>query len=238
MAVYATTDLHGRKDLFFKMKEVLKEGDTVFFLGDAGDRGPDGWELIKLIYEDEQFVYLKGNHEDMLVESMKMFQKKPGHRSRAFQLLCNNGGEKTFQDWQRDGCDYAWIEKLDELPLHTEYTNKDGKIILMSHAGYTAWWDKENPTKITIPDEFELIWNRDHFYDDWDIEHFPNHIVAHGHTPILHLASRILDKSENIPHGAYWYDNNHKVDLDNLSAFSDVACLLNLDTLQEIIVEA
>ena len=238
MAFYATTDLHGRKDLYLKMKAMLKEDDVVFFCGDAGDRGPDGWDLIKTIYEDEQFVYIKGNHEDMLVNAMIAYQRKPGSTSRAFKLLCDNGGEKTFQDWQRDGCDYDWIDKLESLPCHKEYTNKDGTLILMSHAGYTPWYDEENPEKITVPDEFEMIWNRDHFYEDWDNEHFPHHIVVHGHTPIPHLANRLLDKREDLSHGAYWYDGSHKVCLDNFSAFSDVACLLNLDTFEEIIVEA
>ena len=58
MSIYATTDLHGRKDLYLKIKEILQPDDKVFFLGDANDRGWDGWELIKLIYNDPQFIYL------------------------------------------------------------------------------------------------------------------------------------------------------------------------------------
>lgn len=236
MAVYATTDLHGRKDLFLKIKDIVKDGDTVFFLGDAGDRGPDGWELIKLIYNDPQFIYIKGNHEDMLVNAIKRYREKPDRWSRALQLLCDNGGEKTFQDWQRDGCDYEWIDKLNNLDVHAEYKNKDDKMILMSHAGYTPWWDLEHPDKITTPDKFELIWDRDHLYDDWDEEHFDHHIIIHGHTPIPYIADR-LDKRKGIVPGAYWYENNRKCCLDNLSAYSGIACLLNLDTLEESIIE-
>ena len=71
MAVYACSDLHGRLDLYKQIKAFLNPEDTVYFLGDAGDRGPDSWELIKTIYSDDQFVYLMGNHEEMLVEAMK-----------------------------------------------------------------------------------------------------------------------------------------------------------------------
>lgn len=40
MAVYALSDLHGYLDLYKQIKEFLKPEDKVYFLGDAGDRGP------------------------------------------------------------------------------------------------------------------------------------------------------------------------------------------------------
>ena len=70
MATYAISDLHGRMDLFRQVKEFLQPEDVVYVLGDCGDRGPAGWELIKTVYEDPQFIYLMGNHEDMLVNAM------------------------------------------------------------------------------------------------------------------------------------------------------------------------
>jgi hypothetical protein len=237
MAVYATTDLHGRKDLYLKIKEMLRPDDQVFFLGDAGDRGPDGWALIKMIYEDPQFVYLKGNHEDMLVDAIRAYMKNPDYPSKEYKLLKQNGGQCTFESWWKDGADGEWADKLDKLPVHLEYTNKDGKLILMSHAGYTPWTDPDDATKIIIPDEFELVWNRDHFYDNWNEECSQNCIIVHGHTTIPSLAKRLCDKREELKHGAYWYENDRKVCLDNWSAFSDVVCLLNLDTFEEIIVE-
>ena len=237
MSVYACTDLHGRKDLYTKIKEILQPEDKVFYLGDAGDRGPDGWELIKTIYEDDQFEYIKGNHEDMLIASMWAYQRNPEVESRAFLLLKRNGGEYTFQDWWKDGANMDWASRLDELPVHAEYINKDGIVVLMSHAGYTPWLDEENPDKITIPDEFELIWNRDHIYEDWNEEWFKNCVVVHGHTPIPHLMDRLNDKNPDIVVGAYWYENNKKVCIDNLSAFSGIACLLNLDTFEETIIK-
>lgn len=88
-----------------------------------------------------------------------------------------------------------------------------------------------------LPNEFELLWNRDHFLDEIDECWAENCIVVHGHTPIPHLANYICDPNKNLQHGAYWYDDKRKVCLDNLSAYTDVACLLNLDTFEEIIVE-
>ena len=39
---YVTTDLHGNGLLWRKIKEKLNIDDTLYFLGDAIDRGPDG----------------------------------------------------------------------------------------------------------------------------------------------------------------------------------------------------
>jgi calcineurin-like phosphoesterase family protein len=57
MATYVFSDLHGRKDLWLKAnKEVLGPNDTIYFLGDAADRGPDGWEMIKTLLDDERVI--------------------------------------------------------------------------------------------------------------------------------------------------------------------------------------
>ena len=236
MAIYATTDLHGQLDLYNKMKAILKPKDKVYFLGDAGDRGPDGWKLIKTIYADPQFIYIKGNHEDMLVNAIREYKKNPECKSKAYKLLKDNGGEKTFRDWWLDGEDARWAHALEDLPMHMEYQNKDGKYVLMSHAGYTPWGTPGNDRAILIPGGFDLIWNRDHFYDTWNDECLQNCIVVHGHTSIPSLANRLGDKPQNAKFGAYWYDSGHKVCIDNLSAGSGVACLLNLDTFEAIVV--
>ena len=58
MSMYACSDLHGMKELYLKIKDFLKPEDKVFFLGDAGDSGPQSWELIKLIFQDDPFTYI------------------------------------------------------------------------------------------------------------------------------------------------------------------------------------
>ena len=67
---FACSDLHGMLPFFEQICEMLESDDIVYFLGDAGDRGPEPWETIKRIAEHPQFIYLKGNHEDMLVRAL------------------------------------------------------------------------------------------------------------------------------------------------------------------------
>lgn len=239
MARYALSDLHGRLDLFLKIKEFLQPDDIVYFLGDAGDRGFNGWEIIKQIYENPQFIYLKGNHEDMLVKAIRAYRENAEIPSMAYIHLYQNGGAYTFEDWWKDGADKTWANKLDQLPLHAEFVNNNGQLILLSHAGYTPWsYINEPSTLASLPSQKELLWDRDHLYDDWSEEEcVKNSIVVHGHTTLPSLFKRLSIK-EPVPVGAYWYFNNHKVDIDNYSAGTGKACLLNLDTLEAIVIEA
>ena len=82
MATYACSDLHGMMPLYKQIKNFLSPNDKVYYLGDAGDRGPNSWELIKTILADDQFVYIKGNHEDMLVKAMYDYVKYDGYCRR------------------------------------------------------------------------------------------------------------------------------------------------------------
>lgn len=108
----------------------------------------------------------------------------------------------------------------------------------MSHAGYTPWSDPDDPNTVLIPSEFELLWDREHFFDEEYDEWVQNCLVLHGHTAIPHLAQDLCDPNEDLRHGAYWYDGRRKCCIDNLSAYTDIACLLNLDTFEEILFAA
>ena len=92
MSVYAVSDLHGMFNLYKQIKNFLKPEDKVYCLGDCGDRGPAPWETIHAIASDSQFIYIKGNHEDMLVKAIDEYAKYESY-GRAFDLLAANGEE-------------------------------------------------------------------------------------------------------------------------------------------------
>jgi calcineurin-like phosphoesterase family protein len=120
MATYACSDLHGCLDLYKKIKDFIKPEDKVFFLGDAGDRGLYPWETIKAILNDQQFIFIKGNHEDMLVDALgKGYGKQ-------YSLLRANGGRLTFKEcmWEEDWREYK--KRIDNLPTIQYYMNEKG----------------------------------------------------------------------------------------------------------------
>lgn len=229
MAVYACADLHGRYDLYEKIKAFIKPDDTVFFLGDAGDRGPQSWETIKAIYNDPQFIYLKGNHEDMLVKAGEEYiGLRDGSMNR--RNLERNGGRDTFDDMIKEPNFTSWINYIRNLSkidvYHSEALNLE---FVMTHAGFTPGTG-----------DMDFLWNRDHFFDNWPTwnEDFNNVIIIHGHTPIGLMNEVVLDAygyKEDEP-GAFWYCDNHKVNLDVGAVWNDYTVLLNLDTLDEEII--
>ena len=139
MSVYACADLHGRGDLWDKIKNFLKPEDTLYFLGDAADRGPDGWKIIKEMLVDPRVVYIKGNHEDLLVKAIYSLHELDGNTfTCAFQNWELNGGRTTYNNILKDKETNIIdiIEQLDKLPLAKEYYSKNYKFFL-SHAGCT-----------------------------------------------------------------------------------------------------
>ena len=229
MAKYAVSDLHGRYDLFQQIKDFIQPEDTVYVLGDCGDRGKDGWQIIKEVYENPQFIYLKGNHEDMLVEAMR------GHdRSLCFY----NGGKSTYEAWKyKDGGSMAWAKRLADLPLEATYINQNGERVVMCHAGYTPHCGQFNWGE-------DLLWSRDHFNAMWDMD-FVDTIIVHGHTPIPYLDEYLYQapSEKEVEPGAFWYcpddkGRPHKVDIDCGAVFTGHTVLLNLDTWDEEIFMA
>ncbi|MBR2506779.1 MAG: hypothetical protein IKB70_07680 [Bacilli bacterium] len=234
IAVYACADLHGRYDLYEKIKAFIKPDDAVFFLGDAGDRGPQSWETIKAICNDPQFIYLKGNHEDMLVKAGEEYiGLRDGSVNR--RDLERNGGRDTFNDMIKEPNFTSWINYIRNLPKIDVYCSEVLNLeFVLTHAGFTPGIGLENRGEV------DFLWNRDHFYDNWPTwnENFNNVIIVHGHTPIGLMDEIVLEAygyKEDEP-GAFWYCGNHKVNLDVGAVWNDYTVLLNLDTLDEEII--
>ena len=119
---YTFSDIHGNLKLFNKLLDFLKPDDKIFFLGDANDRKPEGYEIIKKIARDSRFIYLKGNHEDMLYKAgIDYFQDD--YTGKNYHLLVQNGGYDTFNDLIVDPYGQHWCNYLKRLPTHAEYVN-------------------------------------------------------------------------------------------------------------------
>jgi serine/threonine protein phosphatase 1 len=80
MATIAVGDIHGNlaalTDILDQIRPAAGSGDTVVFLGDYIDRGPDSKACIEAILRlkresQAEVVCLMGNHEDWLLETMR-----------------------------------------------------------------------------------------------------------------------------------------------------------------------
>lgn len=84
MATIAIGDVHGNSaaldDLLAQLRRVVREGDTVVFLGDYIDRGPNSKECVDAILAFQQdvtaeVVCLCGNHEDWLLRTLRDYSR-------------------------------------------------------------------------------------------------------------------------------------------------------------------
>lgn len=215
MRTLVFSDLHGQYGLWKQIKNFIKPDDKVFCLGDCADRGSDGWRIIKEVLDTPNITYLRGNHEQFIIDE-------------DFWLWRYNGGDSTIEAAEQD-TDENWERvkaKLAKTPLIAEYTNKKGHEITLCHAGF-------DPELIKYQDDEDLIWDRKHLGYEWP-KGWDNLIVVHGHTPIPYIKDyvRLEDKSPE-PDKAFWYCDWHKCCIDMLSFKSKKAILLDLDTFEE-----
>ena len=241
---YAISDIHGMYDIYEQVCAMLQPDDIVYFLGDAGDRGYNNWKCVKAIYENPQWIYLKGNHEDMMAKGTRQIQDEISYLrgDDDHDIWMWNGGRDTEDGFYEDSPEkdpestawvWDWVRKLEALPLTAEYTNSQGITFHMSHAGYTCgrkdemWGDS-------------LIWSRDHFLDHWDEKTYEHDICIHGHTPLEYLVEDLnrwqKDKKPYIPGEpeARTYCDGHKICIDNGVFYTGATVLYDLDEMKAI----
>lgn len=82
---FAISDIHGCYKTFNALLEqvMLQKKDYLFIVGDAVNRGPDSAaildEIIQLKADGYNIFYLRGNHEQAILDTL---EKKPKHTKR------------------------------------------------------------------------------------------------------------------------------------------------------------
>jgi len=179
-------DLHG---CFFTWKELLKHWNPaeqfLIGVGDLIDRGNYGPQLVQscmdLQQENEQVIFLKGNHEAELVD----------HYTRGVNdNWLQQCGKQTLVDFSKKDMNMdvvvSWFQKL---PLKFETSG-----FLVTHAGVCDTpdpWDEEG--------EDSVLWTRKPLTAIGKLQ-------IHGHTP-LKQRSAVYTKASNswnIDTGAYY----------------------------------
>ena len=177
--IYAIGDIHGRFDLLERAIEIIRAhgragGRRLVFLGDYVDRGPQSREVVERLMAlelEEDAIFLKGNHEDLMVQVLAR-----GATSR-FRNWLENGGDETLasygvgdDDDPREAVPAAHLAWMAALPM----TAEDGGRIFV-HAGLAPG--------VALADQSEeaCLWIREAFLRA-NAGAFEAHVV-HGHTP-------------------------------------------------------
>jgi serine/threonine protein phosphatase 1 len=193
--LFAIGDVHGCADELGVMlrelteREALSSSDLVVFMGDYVDRGPSSKGVVDLLLDFRQrypqTVFLKGNHEDMLLD----FLGFGGHLGENYLA---NGGKEFFASYGIDPTAHASNELGGLLPQeHVEFlcSLELGVTLaefLFVHAGISPFRELD---KQLVHD---LMWIRRDFTT---FEHQLGKTVVFGHTPyenvMVHLPFKI-----------------------------------------------
>ena len=176
--LFAIGDIHGCVDeLAAMVKSVApRRGDTVVFVGDYIDRGPSSSEVIDFMLElprtGAECVFLKGNHEDMMLSFMGF----PGHYGESFLF---NGGAQTLESY---GIGETALEGTPEIlpAAHLEFlkglaTSYHRPPYLFVHAGI------QPARALEEQDVEDMLWIRQEFIFN---AHPLDATVVFGHTPM------------------------------------------------------
>ena len=211
MKHYVMSDIHGMGGLFDEIMEFLNEqtdGYQLIFLGDACDRGPDGYRIMKSLLENPNVIYLQGNHEDLFVKAAReakayaledhmsiqeqvnrvgdMFSYMAYELGHEARLYLQNGGQPTFEAWIADGASMSFVNTIAQLPIYHCLNDK----IDMFHAGSTSY-------TLEMMDKNEMLWDRDHFGIKWMYGEGDRTLI-HGHTPVKYVYDYIEEEVPRI----------------------------------------
>ena len=217
-------DIHGCVNTLKALVEngiQLTKDDSVYFLGDYIDRGPDGKGVIDYIMSMQSnnydVHYLIGNHEYYLMNAFEMDKhrlfgkskiQKEWERYGAKTTLASFGAKRprqideTYVEWMRKG----------------EYFIELDKFILV-HAGMN--FNIDNP----FDDTMSMLWARDFKVDTAKIG---GKKIIHGHVPVEYSLIQLFIESGSydfiaLDNGVYYRDQ--KVGFGYLMG-------LNLDTME------
>jgi len=211
MSRYVIGDIHGCSDELIRLLEslTLTRGDALVFLGDYIDRGPDSSGTVSYLLQFKKnhpeiaFIFLKGNHEDMLLSFLGL----GGEHGDMFLI---NGGRSTLQSYGLAAEQPSDREALSVIPAeHLAFYQKLASYHVMDsflcvHAGI-------HPQKtLAEQTEDELLWIRNTFIYR---SHSLPYTVLFGHTP----------------QPTVFYDLPYKVGLDTGLVYGNMLTCLEVD---------
>lgn len=167
--IYCISDIHGELDKLNNLLDKLniKPPDTLIFLGDYVDRGPDSYGVIERLLQlkkECKCIFLCGNHDDCFFHDTLFregYDLEPTKLSKLLNnerryTLWNQGAKETYQS-------YINADKLPEVhlpfykmlqPYHILNINDEKHLFV--HGGYNRhelletqknkdifWWDRD-----------------------------------------------------------------------------------------------
>jgi hypothetical protein len=194
--LFVMTDLHGCSQAMSRLLKHYDGSSKVVFLGDAIDRGPDSYGVVKKLLELDALCIL-GNHEFMSLEAL--YPETVYYKNWAPLWHTVNGGDKTLDSFEKaiaEGADYIENRNRIRFPkIYDDYIRRCQSHylcgnILFTHSGIPLHEEVkfyEDPFDVENFDDTFLWWrpreNKERYLYEPRI--FNGHKVfsVSGHTP-------------------------------------------------------
>ena len=163
----AIGDIHGHYEGLMTLLEMIAptSSDSIYFLGDLIDRGPQSAQVVKFVKESS-YECLLGNHEQMLLNVVG--DEDPSNA--VIQNWLYSGGQATIASYQGGTIPKEDVEWLKSLPTHLDLGD-----IWLVHAGI----DPNIPLAKQTAEQF--CWVRDEFLSIEE-PYFSDKLIIIGHT--------------------------------------------------------
>ena len=217
MKTFIVGDVHGRCAQLQNLLDMLprdESADTLVFLGDLIDRGPDAPGCVELAMKlqrenPDHVLCLRGNHEQMLLDFIE--------GSGNLWITPVTGGERTFEQYAGKTLTITKEQDLDDARRTIEssmpaehldffhalpFFHEDDYAIYV-HAGL----ERNKHPKDTAP--LSLLWMR-------NLDFYKNYrgkpcIFGHTPTPLLPLRGRLGRHGIYISHSAIGIDTGYNL---------------------------
>jgi serine/threonine protein phosphatase 1 len=143
----------------------LKSEDSLYFLGDLVDRGPESAKVVEFV-KSKGYPCLMGNHEQMMLAAFN----EPGLDDWAMEMWLRAGGNTTLASYQDLDCLAEHLDWLSTLPTYLDLDD-----LWLVHAGVHPYLPLEAQTSQ------EFCWIRSEFHSTKE-PFFPNKLIISGHT--------------------------------------------------------
>lgn len=186
--IYAISDIHGSFDAYRTIlsKISFKSTDTLYVLGDAVDRGPEGIRVLRDMMDRPNVVPILGNHELMMAVSLKLLMREITEGSvselgeaeiGALSDWFANGGEPTLRAFNAlpQNERFEIVEYLGEFSLYEE-VRVGGRNYVLVHAGIDNFLPERS---LEDYDPADFLEGRSGLTDAY----WPDKTVISGHTP-------------------------------------------------------
>lgn len=166
MAIYVVSDLHGRKDKYDAVLNMLQDHDHLYIIGDVIDRGAYGIDILLDTMQRENVTLLMGNHEKMMIDYLRSEEAKEaaGERIKHFRRWQRNGALPTYEAYNQldESMRKQLRTYLENLPYAICDLEVNQRIFYLCHAYPTSDCEKGILYADDLSEEarMDLVWYR------------------------------------------------------------------------------